>query len=112
MAPAEEELDEVFAALSDPTRRAILARLTHGEATVNELAAQFPISQQSVSRHIGVLRRSGLIRQRTDGSRRPCRVDGDTVDRAIGWLGEQRRQWRDRIDALEVHLDAIERGTG
>jgi DNA-binding transcriptional ArsR family regulator len=97
-------LDEAFAALADPTRRAIVHRLTRGEATVNELARPFAMSLQGVSRHVGVLKRCGLIEQRVDGKQRPCRLNGRRLDELTGWIGEQRALWEDRLDALEEHL--------
>jgi DNA-binding transcriptional ArsR family regulator len=97
-------LDDAFAALADPTRRAIVHQLASGEATVNELAQPFAMSLQGVSRHIGVLRRCGLIEQRVDGKRRPCRLNPAVVDELSGWLEEQRSIWTGRLDALEDHL--------
>jgi DNA-binding transcriptional ArsR family regulator len=101
------DLDAAFAALADPTRRAIVRRLTAGEATVNELAALFPCTQQAVSRQVGVLRRAGLIEQRVDGQRRPCRLRAAALDHMVDWIGVQRRQWNERLDALETHLDDL-----
>lgn len=107
MTVVDERLDAAFAALADPVRRAIVARLAVGEASVNELAELFPLSQQSVSRHIGVLKRSGLITQRVDRQRRPCRLDVDTMDDVIDWVATQKRQWEDRLNALEIHLETV-----
>lgn len=84
-------LDATLSALSDPTRRAILARLAEGEATVNELAAPFEISQPAVSRHIKVLAEAGLIVQRVDGTRRPCRLAGGALSELDGYLAMLRR---------------------
>jgi DNA-binding transcriptional ArsR family regulator len=97
-------LDEAFSALADPTRRAIVHRLAAGEATVNELARPFAMSLQGVSRHVGVLRRCGLIEQRVAGKQRPCRLNAERLDELTGWIGEQRALWEDRLDALEEHL--------
>jgi DNA-binding transcriptional ArsR family regulator len=102
----DASLDGAFAALGDPTRRAIVARLARGEATVGELAAPFDLTPQAVSRHIGVLRSCGLIDQRVDGARRPCRLNGDRMAELADWIAEQRRQWHDRLDRLEEHLGA------
>jgi DNA-binding transcriptional ArsR family regulator len=99
-------LDAGFAALADPTRRAIVARLARGEATVGELARPFPLSQQAVSRHIGVLRRCGLIDQRVDGQRRPCRLNAVRMAELDDWIAGQRREWEGRLDTLEAHLAA------
>jgi DNA-binding transcriptional ArsR family regulator len=101
-------LDGVFAALGDSTRRAIIERLSTGEATVSELAAPFDVTHQAISRHIGVLRRCGLIDQRAHGRSRPCRLNIERMRELEGWIGEQRRQWASRLDALESHLAADE----
>ncbi len=100
----DERLDAAFAALADPTRRAIITRLTAGDATVKELARPFGMSLQAVSRHIGVLKRCGLIEQRVDGQRRPCRLDPATMEELVDWMSVQREQWERRLDALETHL--------
>ena len=107
MTLTEERLDAAFAALADPTRRAIVARLSMGEATVQELAEPFAISLQAVSRHIRVLGRAGLISQRVDAQRRPCRLESDTADELIDWITEQKRRWEGRLDALEAHLQQV-----
>jgi DNA-binding transcriptional ArsR family regulator len=104
----EDRLGAALVALADPTRRAILAQLAKGEATVNELAERFPVTQQSISRHLGVLRRCHLITQRVDGPRRPSRVNVDTMTSVIDWLTDQKNQWEDRLDVLEVHLDRMQ----
>jgi DNA-binding transcriptional ArsR family regulator len=101
-------LDEAFAALGDSTRRAIVERLSTGDATVGELAAPFDITHQAISRHIGVLRRCGLIDQRADGRRRPCRLNVERMRELEDWIGDQRRQWASRLDALETHLAAVQ----
>jgi DNA-binding transcriptional ArsR family regulator len=103
----ESDLDAAFAALADRTRRAIVSRLARGEATVGELAEPFDLSHQAISRHVGVLRRCGLIQQRVDGQRRPCRLDVDRMQDLVGWIGEQQREWRSRLDRLEEHLAAL-----
>lgn len=84
-------LDTSFLALSDPTRRAILARLALGEATVNELAAPLPISQPAVSQHLKVLENAGLILRRVDGTRRPCRLAPAALGQVEAWLADLRR---------------------
>src|SRR5690606_19974467 len=103
----ETGLNAAFGALSDPTRRAIVERLTAGEATVNELTEMFPLSQQAVSRHVAVLRRAGLVEQYADGQRRPCRLSAAALDHLADWIGVQRRQWNERLDVLESHLDTM-----
>ena len=100
-------LDAAFAALSDPTRRAILSRLARGDATVSELAEPFELTQQAVSRHVGILRRCGLIEQRVEGQRRPCRLNAGRLREAAGWIAEQQREWESRLDRLEAHLAAV-----
>ncbi|GIJ34630.1 ArsR/SmtB family transcription factor [Micromonospora sediminimaris] len=103
LAPAPE-LDSAFAALGDPVRRALVARLARGDATVGELAAPFDLTPQAISHHVGVLRRCGLIEQRREGTRRPCRLRVDQLSLLGTWIDEQRRVWNDRLDALERHL--------
>lgn len=95
--------DAVFFALSDPTRRAILTRLTQGEAAVKELAAPFEMSQPAVSRHLRVLEDAGLLTRRVDGTRRPCRIRPEGFENAESWLGRLRLAMEDnyaRLDAL------------
>jgi DNA-binding transcriptional ArsR family regulator len=99
-----DDLDAAFAALADPTRRAIVAHLAEGEATVGELAAPFPLTHQAISHHVGILRRCGLIEQRTDGRRRPCRLKVDHLSALTDWIETQRQTWAERLDALDAHL--------
>ena len=96
-------LDFAFSALSDPTRRAIVARLSEGEATVGELAAGFPISQPAVSKHLKVLEEAGLIARRQDGARRPCRLRGDRLAELSEWIERYRKAW----EANYARLDAV-----
>jgi DNA-binding transcriptional ArsR family regulator len=98
------ELDATFAALADSTRRAILARLARGEATVNELAQPFAMSLPAVSKHLKVLERAGLISRGRDGQFRPCRLEAERLDLATDWIEENRRIWSDRFDKLAAHL--------
>lgn len=101
-------LDAAFSALADPTRRAILARLAQGEATVMELAAPFDMSQPAVSRHIRVLSDAGLISQRVDGTRRPCRLEAAAITELDRWLVMLRQALEanyDRLDALLAEMD-------
>ena len=101
------DLDAAFAALGDPTRRAIISRLAQGEATVGELAEPFDLTHQAVSRHVGILRRCGLIRQRVDGQRRPCRLNAQRMEELAGWISEQQREWESRLSRLETHLATL-----
>ena len=99
-------LDQTFAALADPTRRAILARLASGEATVNELAEPFAISLPAVSRHLKVLERASLIERRRDGQHRRCRLNTARLSEAADWLEFYRRFWSESLDRLAEHLRA------
>src|SRR6476620_9794769 len=103
-----DPLSSVFAALADPTRRAILERLAEGEATVNELAEPFEITLQAVSKHLKVLERAGLISRGRDAQYRPCHLESAPLDSAIGWIEEHRDVWRQRFDQLEQHLRNIQ----
>jgi len=107
---AHDPLSTTFAALADPTRRAILARLAAGEATVNELAEPFEISLQGISKHLKVLERAGLITRGRDAQYRPCRFEAQPLDNAIEWIERHRRVWKARFDQLEQHLRDIQRG--
>jgi DNA-binding transcriptional ArsR family regulator len=98
------DLDSTFAALGDPVRRALVTRLAHSDATVGELAEPFDLTPQAISHHVGVLRRCGLIEQRREGTRRPCRLRIDHLSLLGTWVDDQRRAWNDRLDALEQHL--------
>jgi DNA-binding transcriptional ArsR family regulator len=105
-----DQLTTTFAALADPTRRAILARLSQGEATVNELAEPFPITLQAVSKHVKVLERAGLIARGRSAQMRPSRLQGTALKQAAEWLAEYREFWDDRFDRLDDHLRDIQRG--
>ncbi len=101
----EARLNQVFAALADPTRRAILARLADGDATVNELAAPFRMRQPTISRHLRVLEEAGLIRQGRDAQRRPrSLVVGGALEEADAWLAPFRAQWERKFDQLDAFL--------
>lgn len=106
-----DRLDAAFAALADPTRRAIVGRLAQGDATVNELAAPFAMSLPGISKHLKVLERSGLISRRKDAQFRPCHLEVDALDGALDWIGTQRRLWNERFDQLDTLLADIQRGT-
>ena len=99
-----DDLSVTFAALADPTRRAILARLKHGDATVKELAAPFKISLQAVSKHLKVLEKAGLIARGKDRQLRPSKIQGDALGAAAGWLEEYRSFWDESFDRLGEHL--------
>jgi DNA-binding transcriptional ArsR family regulator len=107
---AADQLTSTFAALADPTRRAILARLAEGEATVNELAEPFPISVQAVSKHLKVLERAGLITRERTAQLRPSRLQGAPLQEALDWLETYRRFWQGGFDRLDKRLQATEKG--
>ena len=100
-------LDATFAALADPTRRAILARLATGEATVSELAEPFAMSQPAISKHLKVLERAGLISRGRDAQRRPCRIEAKPLAEADEWLENYRRIWEGNFQRLDALLDEM-----
>ena len=104
------ELDTTFAALADTTRRAILARLADGEATVTELAEPFTISLPAVSRHLKVLEHAGLIVRGRTAQYRPCRIEPRPLGEAAGWLENYRLLWEASFDRLEDHLRRVQKG--
>jgi DNA-binding transcriptional ArsR family regulator len=101
-------LDATFAALADPTRRAILTRLAEGEATVNELAAPFAISLPAISRHLKVLEGAGLISRGKDAQRRPCRLEVDGLRAAMAWAEHTEQAWHQRFDRLDAYLRTLQ----
>ena len=103
-----DQLSTTFAALADPTRRAILARLSHGEATVNELAGPFPISVQAISKHLRVLERAGLIDRGRTARLRPSRLRAVPLKEAADWLDTYRQFWGASFDRLDERLQAGE----
>ena len=107
---ALDDLSSTFAALADPTRRAILGRLAEGEATVNELAEPFPISMQAVSHHLKVLEQAGLITRGRTAQLRPSRLRGEPLQDAVEWLEKYRPFWEGSFDRLEARLRADENG--
>ena len=107
-----DQLSSTFAALADPTRRAILARLAEGEATVNELAEPFPVTVQAVSKHLKVLERAGLISRGRTAQWRPCRLRARPLGDATRWLSEYRRFWEASFGRLDEHLRAIQASEG
>ena len=111
MPPTASQLDLTFAALADPTRRAILARLAEGEASVNELAEPFAISQPAISRHIKVLEQAGLVSRGRDAQRRPVRIEAQPLADAVGWLENYRKFWEQSYARLDGLLDELQRFT-
>jgi DNA-binding transcriptional ArsR family regulator len=101
-----DELSLTFAALADPTRRAILARLARGEATVKEIAEPFPISLQAVSKHLKVLERAGLIARGRDRQLRPSRLQAQALKQAADYLGDYRQFWEESFDKLGEYLES------
>jgi DNA-binding transcriptional ArsR family regulator len=109
MSTATDELSATFAALADPTRRAILARLAKdGEVTVNELAEPFPFTVQAVSKHLKVLERAGLITRGRSAQLRPSRLHGAPLREVADWLEQYRTSWEGRVERLEHHLRDIQ----
>src|SRR5947199_3098405 len=104
---AADRLSITFAALADPTRRAILARLAQGEASVTELAKPFDLSLPGVSKHLKVLQRAGLITQSRNAQWRPCRLEGGRLKEASDWVGEYRRFWDESFQRLDVVLQDL-----
>jgi DNA-binding transcriptional ArsR family regulator len=102
-------LSEVFSALADPTRRAILTRLAEGEATVNQLAEPFPISLQAISKHLKVLERAGLITRGKEAQWRPCRLDAGPLREVADWIVGYQRFWEQRYDRLGEYLQQLQK---
>lgn len=107
-----DPLSQTFAALADPTRRAILARLAQGEASVNELAAPFDISLPAISRHLKVLEAAGLISRGRAAQWRPCRLEAAPLQGLDGWLDSYRRLWEGSFDKMDAYLKLIQQGDG
>ena len=101
---ATDQLSITFAALADPTRRAILSRLSTGEASVTELAKPFNLSLPGISKHLKVLQRAGLVRQTRKAQWRPCRLDGARLKEAADWVGEYRQFWDESFERLDEYL--------
>ena len=104
-----QNLDAIFAALADPTRRSILSRLAAGEASVNEIAAPFKMSQPAVSKHLKVLERAGLIERDIDKQRRPARLKAENLAAAVSWLEEFKQFWASNFDQLDSLLEELKR---
>jgi DNA-binding transcriptional ArsR family regulator len=107
-----DQLDATFAALADPTRRAILARLAAGEATVTELTAPFPMSQPAISKHLKVLEKAGLVTRGRDAQRRPVRLEARPLRAAVEWLEDYRAYWEETYGRLDVLLDELKAQEG
>lgn len=99
-----DPLSATFAALADPTRRALLARLSLGEASVNELAVPFEMSLPAISKHIKVLQTAGLVSKGRDAQWRPCRIEGENLKQAMDWIADYKQTWEDRLDRLDAYL--------
>src|ERR1700704_5021686 len=108
MSMEADPLSVTFAALADPTRRAILARLALGEATVTHLAAPFPMSPPGISKHLKVLQRAGLIEQGRQAQWRPCRLKAEPLRNVADWIGQYRRHWEESFDRLDAYLREIQ----
>jgi DNA-binding transcriptional ArsR family regulator len=104
----QDSLDLTFAALADPTRRAILARLAEGEASVTELVKPFDMSQPAISKHLKVLERAGLISRGRDAQFRPCRLEAKALAGAAQWLGDYRKFWEQSLDNLEKYVKELQ----
>jgi DNA-binding transcriptional ArsR family regulator len=104
----ERELSRTFSALADPTRRAMLGRLAASDATVNELAAPFAMSQQAISRHVKVLEQAGLISRSRASQSRPCHLEVDRLDVVAEWVRAQHQVWEERYDRLDRHLATLQ----
>lgn len=102
------QLDATFAALADPTRRAILARLALGETTVTELSQPFAMSKPAISKHLKVLQRAGLISQGRQAQWRPCRLEAAPLRDVSEWVEQYRRNWEERFDRLEAYLEELQ----
>jgi DNA-binding transcriptional ArsR family regulator len=103
-----DPLSVTFAALADPTRRAILAQLTQGEASVTELAMPFAMSLPAISKHLKVLERAGLITRSREAQWRPCRLEADPLKDAASWLGQYRQFWEEKLDRLDDYLTKLQ----
>ena len=103
-----DQLSRTFGALADPTRRALLERLSRGEATVGELAAPFAMTFAAVSKHLGVLETAGLVTRSREGQYRPARLEARPLAAASRWIGDYARFWTDSVDALDTYLNALQ----
>jgi DNA-binding transcriptional ArsR family regulator len=108
MSTQPDPLSATFAALADPTRRAILARLSQGEATVTELAEPFDMSMPAISKHLKVLERAGLIERGREAQWRPCRLQAEPLKQVEGWVEQYRAHWEQRFDRLDAYLKELQ----
>ena len=108
MTVVEDRLNATFIALADPTRRAIVARLARGDATVNDLAEPFDMTLPGVSKHLKVLERCGLITRSRRAQFRPCHLEREALTAAVEWIEDNRRIWTERFDKLDLHLREIQ----
>lgn len=106
--PAPDRLSSTFQALADPTRRAILSRLSHGEASVTELAAPFSMSMPAISKHLKVLERAKLISRGKEAQWRPCKLEAAPMQQASDWVGQYREMWEARFDRLDEYLQEVQ----
>jgi DNA-binding transcriptional ArsR family regulator len=104
-----DQLSATFAALADPTRRAILARLASGECSVTELAEPFEMSMPAVSKHLRVLEQAGLISKRRDAQKRPCRIEAAPLKDVAEWAERYRQLWEERLDRLDAYLQTLQK---
>jgi DNA-binding transcriptional ArsR family regulator len=104
-----DQLSATFAALADPTRRAILARLASGECSVTELAEPFEMSMPAVSKHLRVLEQAGLISKRVDAQKRPCRIEAARLKEVSEWAERYRHIWEERLDRLDSYLQTLQK---
>jgi DNA-binding transcriptional ArsR family regulator len=107
--PSTDPLSATFSALADPTRRAILARLSHGEASVTELSRPFEVSMPGISKHLKVLERAGLIARGRDAQWRPCRLQAEPLREVSDWVEHYRRFWEESFDRLDAYLKEIQK---
>jgi DNA-binding transcriptional ArsR family regulator len=106
-----DPLSATFAALADPTRRAILARLASGECSVTELAEPFEMSMPAVSKHLRVLEQAGLISKRRDAQKRPCRIEAAPLKDVAEWAERYRQLWEERLDRLDAYLQTLQKAS-
>jgi DNA-binding transcriptional ArsR family regulator len=104
----EDQLSTTFAALADPTRRAILAKLSLGETSVTDLARPFEVSLPAISKHLKVLEKAGLISRSRDAQWRPCKLEAAPLEEVAGWVEEYRRFWAESFDRLDVYLAKVQ----
>jgi DNA-binding transcriptional ArsR family regulator len=112
LALLQDKLTLTFTALSDPTRRAMLARLSQGEATVKELAKPFDISAPAITKHLKVLEKAGLISRGKEAQWRPCRLESGALKEVADWIGDYRKFWEESFDRLDVYLKTITKKKG